>query len=304
MTDNYWLSRRPKYNLEETFRIAWYYVLNDGFCEALPSLRLASQQDHEEATFLLKHIETSGLASPIRKVDHNYTRMSFIKNPDLRAVKYALWFTRASARQESLVLEMAQNGDAMCQYMTAQFCKRRNDRKGAIQWHRKAAEQNFSPSIYKLSRLLKTDSVESDAWLLQGANLRDPLAMETIMDPFLWRGQTKLPVDLRIRFHVQLAMYGKRSELIVFSKSHATSFIVGQEFDDYEKYYPLVNEKISILAEAMIDSYRQMTSKARRGSLHTILTLRQIGVCRDIAIMIGKFVYTTRAQREWNSNLG
>lgn len=295
MTDNYWLSRHPKYNLEETFNIAWYYVLNGGFCEALPSLRLASQQGHEEATFLLKHIETSGLV-----------RTSFIKNPDPRAVKYVFWFSQANARQESFISEMAHGGDAMCQYMAAQFCKRADDRKGAIEWHRKAAEQNFAPSIYKLSRLLRVsgkDTAESDAWLLKAAKLSYPLAMGTIMDPFLWRGQVKLPVELRIRFQAQLVMYGKRRELIT-GKNHETLFIVGQEFDDYEKYYPLVNENISIVVGATIEMYRQMTSKARRSSFHTILTLRQIGVCRDIAIMIGKLVYATRAQREWSTHLG
>lgn len=317
MTENYWLSRRSKYDLEETFRIALHYVLKLKPYEAFKCLRLAAAQGHEEAIFLNKHFETYG-ATPAYGNPNNtvmtFSRHSFERNDDPRALKYALWFMEPYERNSTLLWRLAEDGEAMAQYMVAQHTKWLNDIDGAIRWHRKAAEQNFAPSIYKLSRLSrngKVDTAQSDALLFRAAQLGYGDAVSLLGDNFRWNEFTAVSPVMRTRFQARLIMIRTLqhaailANIVKFRDSRLPKegigkvFAIGQEFDDYIKYYPELNDKMSSAVQPSVKIYQQMTSSSRHANVQTILIMRKLGVCRDVAILIAKLVYASRAESDW-----
>lgn len=85
--------------------------------------------------------------------------------------------------------------------------------------------------------------------------------------------------------------------------SIAETYSVGREFADYEKYYPLVGKKVLAASETPRRVYQNMTSKARQAVVHSMLSLKSLGVCRDVAILIAKLVYTSREEEPWYSPL-
>lgn len=163
MTDEYWLSRRPKYDLEQLFRIGLFYLLDGQGITALKPLRLAAAQHHEEAAFLVKHLE---VLATHNINDHNndavaeYYQTSFMNSIDPRAFKYRVWFaiTRQFSWDSSILdnLTVESLAEPIIQYSIAYYEYRNNhvDDTTAVLWHRQAAAQGFAPSMYELATIL------------------------------------------------------------------------------------------------------------------------------------------------------
>lgn len=308
--DDYWLSRRPKYDVGEIFRIALHYVLKLKPYEAFKCLRLAAAQGHEEAIFLNRHFETYG-ATPAPGVGINlyvFYRTTFERNPDPRALKYAMWFMEPYERNGTLLWMLADEGEAMAQYMLARRCKRLKDIDGAIRWHRKAAEQNFAPSAYKLSRLSrisKCDTSESNALLLRAAQLGHERAMLVLCGPLQPPSKLRIRVEVRLILSTNSTIVGILEGIVKYANARLKKegigkvFVIGQEFDDYIKYYPELSDKMSTVVQSSVKIYQQMTSRVRQVAVQAILILRSLGVCRDVAVLIAKLVYASRSGEDW-----
>ncbi len=320
MKPNYWLSRRPKYNMEEIFRIAQHYILNTKFHESLTSLRLAAALGHEEARFLNMHFEMYGASR--NRENHmpilDFAHQSFSKNEHPRAIKYAWWF--CDDRNETVILSMAEGGCALSQHMMGQLCKTRQDYGGATAWFSRAADQNLTWAIYELSRVLRRfpnssarhDTVESDALLLKAADLSYSRAIDRLLDPFGWHGEMGLSEVVRDTLQARLNVSRQTAKSLVLKHMLCVienfpgrenrimrSFAVGREIADCDKYHPSFNNDFLTIIGPVVTIYRQMTSKARQAAVQTVLALRVLGVVKDVAVLIAKVVYASRSEMVW-----
>lgn len=66
-------------------------------------------------------------------------------------------------------------------------------------------------------------------------------------------------------------------------------YVAGRELQDYDKLWPTKQDSV----DRCIRMYQDVTSKARRAALYTVMCLRGI-LGRDVARLIGKYVYQTR----------
>lgn len=327
MTD-YWLSRQPKYTVEETFRIGLHYFLDEYFYQALGPLRLAASRGHEEAAWLVARIkipssssDNIGRGAPIRSI-------SFIGDDTARSDRYLWWFASRSGsigEEYPSILKCAEAGDAICQHIIAERYDDVEDFKSAAVWYSKSAKQDFGRSAYQLSILLKMDMTElpadkqeSKRLLLQAVKLNYQPAIREL---YSLLQQTP---DTSVEFSINAAtldaracimdswrsLSGLEKKLDVaklnFNNSESRNdairmyYAVGQEFDGYNYYHMrlegTIGEDVSVPTAKL---YRRMSSKARRIAIQTIITLRRLGMVKDIAILIAKLVYQSRVESVW-----
>lgn len=323
MTENYWLSRRPKYTVEQIFRIGFEFVLEGRSEASFKPLELAAAGGHAEALWLMKHYETY----PDNLVHNLFDRSSFSKHNSPRAMKYQLWFPgrlELDAEQRQLLGQLAEEGEAMCQHLLAEIHDDAREFKLAVAWYSKAAAQNFSRSVYRLAVLRGSmvlgsiyDKKESQRLLILAVKLAYPAALRDIQEAIC-----KLD-DSSVNFAINVVRYEARIRIndIVSSSTFLKTkldedrfdlnktesrdaavrlyYALGYEFDDYEKYHVLLRGSINDVVVPTVTVYQQITSKARRAVVQTILVLRSLRVCRDIAILIAKLVYNSRSEEDW-----
>lgn len=334
----YWLSRQPKYTAEETFRIGFHYVLRSEITESLKCLQLAADQGHDEAIFLLIHFKTHGSGYASRHIDakrRRFLKMSFDDNPHPRAFKYSVWFSpiRSSFNisQYGLLAGLVDTEEPLIQYVIAKAHEKLQDWETAIEWHRKAAARDFPHSMYRLSILLNKGkksmgeyTEESGRLLLRAIQLGHSLATTDVIGmatgrrhrPNVWMNWlitfdklevTKLDArqSMLKTFRHGWTMLNELKDprtLITFAERDeeiVLHFVIGQEYDEYDTYYPDVQNAVEQLIRPIVGLYRQMTSRARQVAVYTIMALRSLGVVKDIAILIAKLVYQSRVEVVW-----
>lgn len=327
MTD-YWLSRRPKYTVEETFGIGLDYVLDDGFYQALGPLKLAASRGHEEAAWLIGQFDIP--SSSIDNIDRNapIRSMCFIGDDTPRSDRYLWWFASRSGSidvEYPSILSCAEAGDAICQHIIGERYEDEVDYDSSAIWYAKAASQNFARSAHRLSLLFKigvtergADKQESKRFLHQAANLNYAPAIRELYSDLDQTGDTSVEISINAavldaRAYI-MDSWGSLSPLkkkldtakLNFNNPETRNdairlyYMVGREFEGYDYYHMRLEGTIGgDVSVPTAKFYRQMTSKTRQASVQTILALRSIGICRDVAVLIAKLVYASRMDAEW-----
>lgn len=239
-----------------------------------------------------------------------------------------MWFPRsrnfaASAQRLQWIQELADQEEPIGQYLLAGQLKKRNY-KHAVELYTKAAEQNFTPAFHKLTKLfeyLPGDKVDRVKKLYrEGCVLGNGHCLRTILDT-----ANRYEIDaesanglvkgdlIQFRILQRFIMSGFRQDVeklisILRGLNHKDSrlaalgevYLAGRVFDSYRECYPkLDNKKIRRLGLEYAIIYRQMIGKARRAAVYTILAMRAIRVCRDVAVLISKLVYKSRVEAVW-----
>ena len=70
-------------------------------------------------------------------------------------------------------------------------------------------------------------------------------------------------------------------------------FVVGRELEGYDQFWD-AGRHVSDQVARCIDVYLTITHCARVAALQTISSLKQRGIPRDVAVLIGRLVYATR----------
>ena len=333
VNDDYWLSRRPKYTPEQLFRIGQDYLLNCKLGEAARIFKLPALSSNPEAVWLVKHLKKySANRGSIRDYasESSWARSSFDKDDNPRALKYRFWYRHHAGvpiSQLDILTKLAETGDAMCQYILADDYLPYTDHLLAASYLRKAAAQDFSRAIYKHAMIVSGGPIvdqkaiaEAGALLMRAAGLgcRDArIALQVAATNRQREFESALlEAVLAITGYTIVGRPTYLTEVMAYNlaklESDQTSterlksvnelFRLGSVFDDYRLYADPVALCIRDNVDRTVASYRQTTSTARRSAIWTILLLKSIGVCRDIAIMIARLVYATKADAIWYSH--
>lgn len=192
MAETYWLSRKPKYNQVEIFRIAFNYVLAKNLKSAKPCLELCARNNHQEAIFLLECIESAKSNTNAQDGD-SYNDNIFIHIKDARAIKYKWWFSSwysFGPRDVDRLKETLDEEEPMMLHVLGMTYEIWGKQEEAVEYYRKAAAKDFTPSMYKLSQLVfgsKTKRLagtekEAATFLLRAAQLGNALALKDLFD--------------------------------------------------------------------------------------------------------------------------
>lgn len=77
-------------------------------------------------------------------------------------------------------------------------------------------------------------------------------------------------------------------------------FVAGRTFEALRKYYCRDNKtSYEPFVDRAIEMYCQVTSRAREATIQTLLILKELGVMKDIRLLIAKLVYASRVEVEW-----
>lgn len=286
-------------------------------------LELAAAQGHQEAIFLKRHFGIY-TATPAPR-NHGITismhfQDTFGRNEDPRAIKYALLFSYPENRDINLLLQLAEAGNAILQYMIGQHYDLSGNVNEAVYWHRKAAEQDFAPSVYALWCLLRAQKVpgmQCTPFLLRAAELGYRAAISTSRHQLQLNYLGDISLETMIRLETRIITIepwrddiSKLTDMVKYANARLRKdgigkvFVIGQLLDEWYTYHPDVGNKTLVALQPAVGIYRRMTSRVRHATMQTILVLRSLGVCRDIAILISKLVYASRAETSWyTSNL-
>ena len=67
----------------------------------------------------------------------------------------------------------------------------------------------------------------------------------------------------------------------------------GRELEGYDQFWDADKQPHDSFSRC-IDVYLTVTHRARRAALQTVAGLRELGLPRDVAVLIGRAVYATR----------
>lgn len=325
--DDYWLSRRPKYTVEQTFQMGVQLLLVNCRKKAIHLFKEASLHGHQEAQLYYKSLPNYR-RNPEDDMDlAKWARDLYNNGQDPRVLRYTIWFSFDSiSAVQRLNVEQATvfKEDPMYLFIVGtsyQYPKRKPDK--AIVWYRRSAGADFGPASGRLLTLLsmshgpKVDiQKEIETLCFRGCELGNYACFD-----YLKANSEKFQVDALVMLkyairdflrgrvadnNLPLIFQGLRAKLefidgksVEICKALSTVFMAGQEFDDYERYFIKFKDQEHLIAQRCVAVYRQITSLARHACVHTILILRSLGVCRDIAIVIAKLVYASRSETDW-----
>ena len=198
MTENYWLSRRPKYSDDEIFKIGMNYILARNLTTSRLCLELAAKKNHLEAQFLLDCIKQFDavirpeIGMDIHEV--NYDRGSiFVDIHDPRAAKYSLWFSSWDNLRPELIdyiKESLDEDEPMMLHAYAAINQMLGNNEIAFEYFSKAAAKDFAPSMHNLSKSIfwmqRIDfadcEIEAAALLLGAVNLGYYRSIDDLLD--------------------------------------------------------------------------------------------------------------------------
>lgn len=337
--NDYWLSRRPKYTQEQLFRIGQDYLLNCKLGEAARIFKLPALSSNSEAVWLAKHLKKYSAGRGRIKdypSESSWARSSFDKDEDPRAFKYRFWYCHRAGIPISrldILKDLAEAGDPICQYVLSEDYLLDTDQALAMHYFKRAGEQDFSRALYKREMILSESSFidqtapgEAGALLIRAATLgsRDALISLQVAATNRHRefGSALLEAVLAVTGYTIVGRLTYLTEVMAYNLAKLDShqedettetpemtadklkcltelFRLGSVFDDYRLYGDPVALCIRDNVDRAVTIYRRIASNARQSTIWTILGLRSLGVCRDIAIMIARLVYKTRADTMW-----
>ena len=209
-------------------------------------------------------------------------------------------------------------------------------RDAGVELLRQSAEAGFAPAMSRLG-VAVGDEDEKMAWFRKAAELNDPDGLCELADR-VEEGRFQLLCGAAARGHVysmrrlasnysdrlspvEMATFGTRFVLYTDLKNRFTS-IIGDAAQRFDNEQASAND-LAVLCAAgrelegydqlwdagrhphdswmpCIEVYLTVTHRARRAALQTVVGLRELGLPRDVAVLIGRAVYATRTDaRAW-----
>ena len=266
----------------------------------------------------------------------NYDRGSIFGDiHDPRAAKYALWFSAWDNLRPEFIeyIKETLDDEPMMLHAYAEINQMIGNNEISLEYFSKAAAKRFAPAMHSLSKSIfwvkLTDfadcETEAAVLLRRAVNLGYDRAISDVLDicstshnyARSWKDKFQFtyletcqlqakscllddPETMRKVVSV-VKTYNARPDTSTYIGQEAVMiyFVYGREFDDHEKYHANLRVEFSEVIERTVPVYRQMTTKARQGGIHTMLVLKTLGVVKDIRIVIAKLVYDSRADVEW-----
>ena len=167
------------------------------------------------------------------------------------------------------------------------------NKEEGMAWLRKAAELNDPDGLFYLSCL------KNDRQLLQLSVARGNLLgmYYTANDN---RSSLAEAATFGARYLVRAgvsSLYHFRNDALNFIRSHGNGveslqarFAVGRELEGYEQFWD-DGRHLGAIFHGCIDLYLSALHSARRAALQTVVGLREIGLPRDVAVLIGRVVF-------------
>lgn len=222
-------------------------------------------------------------------------------------------------------LEAAEQGCDAAQCALGTRFTIEEDFKQAIYWHRQAAAQDNAYSCYVLSGMLRdgvgglqADSVAAAKLCLRASDLGSDTA--TWSHDYPTEEEAKLDYARLLARRYMRHGWDDSHEVIQIvkqsfgdlhqgnaHKQHAieTLYGIGQELYEYDLYYEKADKgacrKTNMRSDSAVKLYLQLSSRARKAAVQTMLIMLRLGVVKDIAKLIAKLVYASRTEAPWYS---
>jgi hypothetical protein len=236
---------------------------------------------------------------------------------------------------------MASDDSPWAQYYRGEALWRRNEIDAGSKLLKQSAEAGFAPAMSWFGSTL-AEGEEKMAWVCKAAKLNDPdglyhLALRVTIGVFellcaaAARGHVKsmrrlvgqfadrfsavevATLDARHVFYCGNSWYvrpGVRNSVqqckvnSLDANNIAVVCATGRELEGYDQFWDSGKHPHDSHVQC-IDIYLAVTHRARRAALQTVAGLRELGLPRDVAVLIGKMVYATRtdAWSWWKSNI-
>ena len=236
------------------------------------------------------------------------------------------------AKRRGLAKIMATDDTPRAQYYRGRALVRRlgNEDDAGLKLLRQSAKAGFAPAMSRLG-LVVEDEDEKLTWLRKAAELNDPDGLYQLA---LWvgEGRFELLCEAAARGHagrmwslaeeffdrlspVEAATFGARHVLYTGLKYRvgpsvgeaaqrmengqadandvAVLCATGRELEGYDQLWDV--DKLPHESHlCCIDVFLTVTHRARRAALQTVAGLRELGLPRDVAVLIGRMVFATR----------
>lgn len=325
--NTYWLSRKPKLTAEEVFVMGRQHLLNGDYIDAVRILKSAAKMGHPEAIWLNdRFTEKNVMAGKPFGFDSTWHWLEslFTDSDDPIAVKYRLWFSLFDEMGDmSEIFALASAGEMLAQFKLGQYCLEfGDDAERSEMWYRKAADQGFVEADCQLAGDKITyheggileESMKYVLPLFDAANRGCHSAMKFVHTLWSEKGARRSLISTGIS-ELDVAIILARCDLETDRCVHESFcnqasirsdcndqkiYLAGKTFDGVLEFYPVTDHhtyKTFIIQ--IVNVYQQMTSNARQATIHTLLVLQTLGVCRDIRTLIAKLLYATRMDVEW-----
>lgn len=277
-------------------------------------LRSAAERGNEEATWLLSVIERA----------ENSMEISSSHSEDRRDVMVR----RCTALGEALIGDDSPRGRFCCAHALRDTC----DEESVTNLLRQSAEAGFAPAMSALAEILRRrDDAEGSFWARKAAEQCDPDGL-AIWTDYVEDAAEKRSLLTRsaalgsLRGLICLA-YSTTDRLqrnVLWAKillltgdeppeggpahpcarrlrdGHTMSpediellYFVGKELEGFEVLWA-EGSSLSVEQYECVEVYLTVMDRARRAALQAVLGLRQVGLLRDLAVMIAQHVYRTR----------
>jgi hypothetical protein len=164
------------------------------------------------------------------------------------------------------------------------------------QWGRKALQLNDATALYELSMLSESDDDNAFTHCYAAAMQGHLRGMLFLVTKFLTRLS---PIDAA-KFSARYALYTGKTDCRILGNqplSLEDLYVAGRELEGYEQLWDDYNcGRINQDSKAAIEVYACVTNRARASALQTVMVLKSKCGGRDVARLIGQFVYGTRQQ--------
>jgi hypothetical protein len=187
-----------------------------------------------------------------------------------------------------LLLKSAEAGFAPAMSFLGSVAERKEE---GNTWICKAVELNDPDGLYELSICVGARDRKFEL-LCKAAALGHARSMRKLTKDFLDRLS---PTEV-VSFGARYVLYSGVDSVTQDAADLAMMYAAGRELEGHEQFWDFfIHPDISYLK--CIRLYRVVTRRARRAALQTVDVLRRrkdIGLPRDVARLIGQFVYATR----------
>ena len=224
---------------------------------------------------------------------------------------------------------IATEGSPWAQYYRGVALLELGEEDAGLKLLRQSAEAGFAPAMSWLGANVKGD--EKFAWIRKAAELNDPDGLNSLAD-LVEESRFELLCKAAARGHarsmwrlanifsdrlspVEVATFDARHVLYTGDRIFIGPVVgatvqrlraesleandvpvlraAGRELEGYDKLWD-AGRPLDASRMRCIDLYLTVTHGARRAALQTVAGLREIGLPRDVALLIGRAVYATR----------
>lgn len=322
MEEDYWRSRRHRFSAAEAFSIAMHSIYYTNLASAMVALKEAASLDHPTALAVLAMLQNIPSVTNLEVVRKAIDAQTLIYP---WVVGYRHRDAAKFGKYMPALKIAAETGDAASQYLYGAYLfEAQQDTTELLGWYHKAAAQGFADAFERISQTCRLpngdiDPIGSLRLQLKAATLGSLKATRFIasqMDrhlPAAWIAANITAVELAI-FFAKDKLFSRGSSAAPFFKFITdaydgaqctnpafantcldTLFIVGREFNDYERCYLRLDDESHALVQPLVRLYLKISARVRQIALQSIIILRDNRrINRDIAVMIAKIVYASR----------